>query len=184
MGGLGHHLGGSARRFGAILGVRVGSGSQMRLGRRLGPSWRRLGGVLEASWAVLGRKRWPTSPPSWLPKRRQNRFPKSSMFRSIFASIFVPFWLQLGTLLGLKMESSWPLKSAKSRPRRLPRRTWERKPAQTFKMAPKCSPSSPQECPRPPQDPPKPSPSPPQDLSQKPPKVLINWRGGTKAQPS
>ena len=114
----------------------------------------------------------------------QNRFPKPSMFRSIFASIFIPFWLQHGSLLGLKLESSWPLESAKSRPRSLPRRTWERKPAQTFKMAPKCSPSSPQERPRTPQDPPKPSPSPPQDLSQKPPKVLINWRGGTKAQPS
>ena len=59
---LGHHFGGSGRHFGAILGVRVGSGSQMRLGRSLGPSWRRLGGVLKASWAVLGRKRWPTSP--------------------------------------------------------------------------------------------------------------------------
>ena len=27
---------------------------------RLGASWKRLGGVLEASWAVLSRKRWPT----------------------------------------------------------------------------------------------------------------------------
>ena len=28
--------------------------------KRLGPSWKRLGGVLEASWTVLSRKRWPT----------------------------------------------------------------------------------------------------------------------------
>ena len=84
----------------------------------------------------------------------KNRFPKPSMFRSIFASIFIPFWLQLGAFLGLKLEPSWPLKSAKSRPRRHPRRAWERKPAQTFNMAPKFCPSSP---PRAPTTPPRPS---------------------------
>ena len=65
----------------------------------------------------------------------QNRFPKPSMFRSIFASIFIPFWLQLGAILGLKLEPSWLLTSPKSRPRCLPRRTWEPEPAQTPKLA-------------------------------------------------
>ena len=52
-----------------------------RLWERLGPCWRRLGGVLEASWAVLGRKRWPT----WLQVGSQNaaKINKKSIQNSI-----------------------------------------------------------------------------------------------------
>ena len=66
-------------------------------------------------------------------------FSKAPQDNSIFASMFTPFWQQLGAILGLKLEPSWLLKSPKSRPERLPRRIWEPEPAQTPKMAPKWS---------------------------------------------
>ena len=40
-----------------------------RFWTRLGPSWKRLGAVLEASWAFLGRESWPI----WFQVGFQNR---------------------------------------------------------------------------------------------------------------
>ena len=68
----------------------------------------------------------------------------------MFATIFMPFWLQLGAILGLKLEPSWLLKSSKSRPKRLPRRTWEPEPPQTSKIRPKWPPDPKNEAPDPP----------------------------------
>ena len=87
-----------------------------------------------------------------LPKIHKNpfkhRFPKPSNFWSIFSSIFTPFWLQLRTLLGPKLDPSWLWKSTKSHPKRLPRRIWEPEPAQTPKMTPKWSPRPPKMMPQ------------------------------------
>ena len=55
----------------------------------------------------------------------------------------MPCWLQLGTISGFKLEPSWLLKSTKSRPKRLPRRTWEPEPPQTSKIDPKWPPRPP-----------------------------------------
>ena len=112
MGGLEHQFGGSWRRFGAILGVMVGSGSQMRLGRRLGPSWGCLGSVLEASWAVLGRTRWPT----WFQVGSQNeaKIDKKSIQNALnfympvgktIIRFFQDFWNPKPHHVGLKMPS-------------------------------------------------------------------------------
>ena len=39
---------------------------------------------------------------------KKNRFKMASIIESISASIFVPFWLQLGTSLAPKLRPSWP----------------------------------------------------------------------------
>ena len=111
----------------------------------------------------------------------KHRFPKPSIFRSIVASMFILFWLQLepqvGTILAFKIgqePSKTPPRThlgAKTRPEL----------QDDPKMLPKFPPRVPTTPPKTLQNPPQ---APPQDLSQKLPEVLINWRGGTKAQPS
>ena len=81
--------GGLWGRFGGLLG---------RLGRSkasleaswtvLEASWRRLEGVLEASWAVLGRERWPT----WLQLSPLN----GAKIKSKSISKLIKFLLPLG----------------------------------------------------------------------------------------
>ena len=55
----------------------------------------------------------------------------------------LPIGLQLGAILGHKLEQVWQSKSRKSRPKHLPRRIREPGPTQTPKMAPKWRPQPP-----------------------------------------
>ena len=66
------------RRPGGILG-RLGPSWAIR--KVFGNVWEHLGGVLEASWAVLGRERWPT----WVQAGSQNgaQIDKESIPKSI-----------------------------------------------------------------------------------------------------
>ena len=95
-------------------------GDPKRLWRHLGLSWRRLGGVLEASgileasWAVLDRERWPT----WFQlgsKRSPNQLkidPKiDQCFNASWNRILEGFWWILDT----KMKQSWAQNGIKNR---------------------------------------------------------------------
>ena len=77
-----------------------------------------------------------------------------------------------------------PTKTPPRRPQDAPRRPQDA--LRNFQDAPK-TPRRPQEAPRRLQDRPRSPPRPPKTApgnAQEPPEVLINWRGGTKAQPS
>ena len=56
----------------------------------------RLGGVLEASWAVLGRKRWPTSPQ--VGSQNGDKIDKKSFQKSIIflMPLGIDFWKDVG----------------------------------------------------------------------------------------
>ena len=97
-------------RFGGVLG---------RLGhprcswKRLGPPSRRLGGVLEASWAVLGRERWPT----WLQVGpqigAQIDFKSIQKIDQLFVPLGIDFYKDFAGLCqnGTKLSQKWNQKS-------------------------------------------------------------------------
>ena len=104
--------GGIRGRFGGLLGR---LGRSKALWRHLGPSWRRLGGVLEASWAVLGREKWPT----WLqlgpPKRSQNQLKIDTKIDQFFSASWNRFLEGFWWILEAKMKQSCVQNGIKNR---------------------------------------------------------------------
>ena len=90
----------------------------------------------------------------------------------ILASIFYRFGLRFGSQVGTMLPTKTPQDAPKT-------------PYETFKKPPRHQDAlkDPKTPPRPPKIPPRPPKTAPRN-AQEPPEVLINWRGGTKAQPS
>ena len=75
-----------------------------RFWKRLGPSWRHLGRVLEGSWAVLGRERWPT----WI----QLGFQKATTINNKSAQKLINFMMALGMDVFRFFSDFWLQKSS------------------------------------------------------------------------
>ena len=121
--------------------------------------------------------------PTWLhfpSKIQQNpiKIKSQEAFKNwlILASIFDRFGLRFGSQVGAMLPTKTPPRRPKTPPRRPTKLS--RRPQDT--KTPSRGPKTP---PRPPKIPPRPLKTAP-GSAQEPPEVLINWRGGTKAQPS
>ena len=104
LGVWGPHFGGLGPRFGAILGVWAGSGSQGRLGRHLG---RLQGGFRPQHGPNLG----PKMAPSWSQNRTKNDT-KIVYFEDAFQNAILK---DFGWVFGRKMEPSWGQDRIKNR---------------------------------------------------------------------
>ena len=89
-------FGGRGRHFGAILGVWARSGSQMRVEKR---SWRLLGDFKSQDGSNLR----PKMVPSW----PQNGLNIDVKIIDFFDGFQNRFFVELGWILGRKMEASW-----------------------------------------------------------------------------
>ena len=89
-------------------------GDPKRLWRHLGLSWRRLGGVLEGSWRLLGPS-WGENSDQHGSKLAFKTEPKSIKDRSKNDQFLIDF----SSVLSAKLEPCWPPFSAQARPRGL-----------------------------------------------------------------
>ena len=94
----------------------------------------------------------------------------------ILASIFYRFGLCFGNQVGAMLPTETPPRRPKTRPRRPTKLSRRPKDTKTPSRGSKTPPT-------PPKIPPRPLKTAP-GSAQESPEVLINWRGGTKAQPS